>query len=831
MDSVAPAALDAPALSSQSAPKVNRIKRKPPPAFDFAERYPQPDPSDPFAPLSTLRSRSSAAQFPMISQEDLSLRPSYTIYPSLPVGLTPTPSESADASWNAGEHGLLLPKSKKVESKSPQRESHYRTRSQSIAALRVSRPPPMAGSSPYGWTHSTSHADSEYSLVKRPVSPARTPPIKLPSLVHDDSGTDSSSSSSGTESEAEPFQYKHPRSAGSRSRLADFFLPRKESETLPSVRGRQLEANKRVTKMSISSPIPIESEASARLAKPAFPVRSTTGDSGVASASSSVTGHSETSSCSSSSPPTLVRKRVSQSPLTHAVSIPIDSSDSEVSPCDSSPCTRLPPSLSAPASTGDKSFARLMPHPHGSDASILPTAAQITVAAAHNIVAESGVRIPFGALFAAQRTAFIFVRHFWCPRCQDYLLELSTRFRGVVESALKQGSTSGVANPAANIRLIVIGHGAPAMVSKYRQMLGIPFDVYTDPDRSVFKALGLLEHSEPDTIAPRPPSARLSARPRSRGQGALERPGTAIERPFAVAEKWSDVERPRSAGAGDARKARRSGYVRHSLVGGIATVVYRALKVGMPILENGGDAAQLGGEFVFGPGNVCTYAHRMQNTRDHAPVTEVLMAAMNPGPRSKLLPLATAASEPMRAQNAAQNRPRAGHGRNPSISQPSISHPRTHARDPSVSFSQHPSVPESRFPTYAEYAARSRSGLNLNADLPPVPVDLDLCADVDTTYAHRELPVPVEEAEEERSCVRAQDVPEESEAGLNAEAEEASEEREANADAAIETGTPAHPVHVELSQKSEVTCVVVEACVGRPSFDSEVAVAPRGIAV
>ena len=45
-----------------------------------------------------------------------------------------------------------------------------------------------------------------------------------------------------------------------------------------------------------------------------------------------------------------------------------------------------------------------------------------------------------------------------------------------------------------------------------------------------------------------------------------------------------------------------SSYVKHGLKGGIGMVVMRALKAGMPIWENGGDIAQLGGEFVLGPG-------------------------------------------------------------------------------------------------------------------------------------------------------------------------------------------------------------------------------------
>lgn len=43
-------------------------------------------------------------------------------------------------------------------------------------------------------------------------------------------------------------------------------------------------------------------------------------------------------------------------------------------------------------------------------------------------------------------------------------------------------------------------------------------------------------------------------------------------------------------------------YVRHGPIGGLAMVVRNAICVGMPVWEKGGDATQLGGEFVIGPG-------------------------------------------------------------------------------------------------------------------------------------------------------------------------------------------------------------------------------------
>lgn len=72
---------------------------------------------------------------------------------------------------------------------------------------------------------------------------------------------------------------------------------------------------------------------------------------------------------------------------------------------------------------------------------------------------------------------------------------------------------------------------------------------------------------------------------------------------------------------------RRSSYVRHSRAGGIAMVIANALRVGMPVWEKAGDVAQLGGEFVLGPGLTASYAHRMRSRSSHAPIVRVLTAA------------------------------------------------------------------------------------------------------------------------------------------------------------------------------------------------------------
>ena len=56
-------------------------------------------------------------------------------------------------------------------------------------------------------------------------------------------------------------------------------------------------------------------------------------------------------------------------------------------------------------------------------------------------------------------------------------------------------------------------------------------------------------------------------------------------------------------------------------------VILNALRVGMPVWERGGNMAQLGGEFVLGPGLRSSWAHRMPSARGHAPIIRVLASA------------------------------------------------------------------------------------------------------------------------------------------------------------------------------------------------------------
>jgi alkyl-hydroperoxide reductase/thiol specific antioxidant family protein len=207
----------------------------------------------------------------------------------------------------------------------------------------------------------------------------------------------------------------------------------------------------------------------------------------------------------------------------------------------------------------------------------LPSLLQLNYAARLPVTGEDGKQITFGSLFESQPTIVIFIRHFWCPLCQDYMSSVNS-FLGpeMVCNTCKNGHRDikgfglGGRDTGTRVRFVVISNGAHGMIAKYRQIFGLSFKVYTDPSLALYQALGMgrdgdIKHHNQQTHK------------------------HSISVGSSISEKNPDISKPGE-------------YVKHSLMGGIAMVVMRAFKVGMPVWEKGGDINQLGGEFVFGPG-------------------------------------------------------------------------------------------------------------------------------------------------------------------------------------------------------------------------------------
>lgn len=119
-----------------------------------------------------------------------------------------------------------------------------------------------------------------------------------------------------------------------------------------------------------------------------------------------------------------------------------------------------------------------------------------------------------------------------------------------------------------DMELVIISNGSHTLITKYRQIFGSPFAMYADPSCGVYEALGM----------------------KTVGEACVTK------------GLHNHADEARKCGKEKERRGDGTDYVKRGVLGGIAMVVMRALKVGMPVWEKGGEIGQLGGEFVLGPG-------------------------------------------------------------------------------------------------------------------------------------------------------------------------------------------------------------------------------------
>ena len=87
---------------------------------------------------------------------------------------------------------------------------------------------------------------------------------------------------------------------------------------------------------------------------------------------------------------------------------------------------------------------------------VLPNASQLARAAEMVVLLENGVPVPFGALWKEKRAAVVFIRHFWCASCREYL-------SGIVRAA------DPIALERAGAQLLIVGCGDFNLIKSYRR--------------------------------------------------------------------------------------------------------------------------------------------------------------------------------------------------------------------------------------------------------------------------------------------------------------------------------------------------------------------------
>ncbi|EIW60261.1 uncharacterized protein TRAVEDRAFT_120108 [Trametes versicolor FP-101664 SS1] len=190
----------------------------------------------------------------------------------------------------------------------------------------------------------------------------------------------------------------------------------------------------------------------------------------------------------------------------------------------------------------------------------IPATDVLAKAAALNVFDQSGKEVSFGSLIQDQKTVVVFIRHFFCGVCQQYVTQLAS----VRKEAFDEAS----------VRLIVIGCGDWKLIKNYCETAGFTYAMYADPSRALYHTFGLVE--------------------------SLDR-----------------------TPAGQPKRS----YVGKSFIAGVLKSIWDGPLKNPQNIGKNGNISQLGGDFVFGPGETCSYASRMKHTEDHVEVADLMKEA------------------------------------------------------------------------------------------------------------------------------------------------------------------------------------------------------------
>ncbi|KAK5871031.1 hypothetical protein PBY51_003934 [Eleginops maclovinus] len=168
-----------------------------------------------------------------------------------------------------------------------------------------------------------------------------------------------------------------------------------------------------------------------------------------------------------------------------------------------------------------------------------------------------GVSFPFKTLYRDRKSVIIFVRNFLCYSCKEYVEDLSKIPKEALEDAA--------------IRLVVIGQSAHHHIEPFCLLTGYPYEIYVDPERSIYQKFGMKRE-----------------------------------------EKFTDSAQP-------------SPHVKSGIFMGQVKSIWRAMT--SPAFDFQGDLHQQGGAIIAGPGSQVLFSHFDMNRLDHMPINWLLQLA------------------------------------------------------------------------------------------------------------------------------------------------------------------------------------------------------------
>ena len=114
----------------------------------------------------------------------------------------------------------------------------------------------------------------------------------------------------------------------------------------------------------------------------------------------------------------------------------------------------------------------------------LPTEADLAAVADLLVLGPDGSSHPFRSLYSGEgipsRVLVIFVRHFFCGNCQEYLRNLAP--------VLPPADLLSLPTPTF---ITIVGCGRPDLIPMYTEATACPFPIYADPSRKLYDMLGM----------------------------------------------------------------------------------------------------------------------------------------------------------------------------------------------------------------------------------------------------------------------------------------------------------------------------------------------------
>jgi hypothetical protein len=368
----------------------------------MTERYPKPDPHDPFAPLWVLRVRQaeSATDLTTLGQEE----PSIVSYPSPPA--SPVSSKSKELEfphpWQKSGHKRERSNTsnRTIDPESVGPRPGWRRRSQ-LAKKRSTRLPPIGPPTGYHSSRASISSNKTAPVVHTNYD-SSTNTIELSTqtaLENQRAYFSMNTRSSGpltfaddipfSSDEGAQFDYMLNNFSRVHSRLAISTLPSPPSEPTNT---RPIPVTQKPNKLRRR-----KSSASAIVYSStfAFPTDRTR--------TSSESFHGYASQPENTSTKTTIPHRRKRTNSFSKLKLRRPSSADG-----RGPLKELSHQL--PVTNDEVPPLPILPF----DEHALPTEAQLSAAASLSIIAESGVRVEFGDLWRTQKAVVLFIRHFWC---------------------------------------------------------------------------------------------------------------------------------------------------------------------------------------------------------------------------------------------------------------------------------------------------------------------------------------------------------------------------------------------------------------------------------